>query len=84
MPSFIDGIIISSMGKKIGVDTTLTFVCEGHLQGHKVKIVFSIILLTITGQNHQSRPTLLYYIRAECGRTKCPLLCLCQVLSVKY
>ena len=30
------------MGRKIGVDATLTFVPKGHLQGHKVWIVFNL------------------------------------------
>ena len=40
---------------------TLTFYPEGHLQGHKVCIIFDIIWPAITGQNaQQRRPTLLH------------------------
>ena len=43
--------------KKIGVNATLTFLTEGHLQGHKVCALFDIIWTAIVGQ---WRPTLLH------------------------
>ena len=50
---FFYGIIQSNMENKIRMDATLTFDLDGHLQGHKVLIVFNMIWRPIAGDNEQ-------------------------------
>ena len=73
MLRFSDRNIQSNMGKNIGVDAILTFDPYGHLQGHKVLIVFNIIWIAIAGENAQQRRPVPYYITAECDKPNCPL-----------
>ena len=61
MLRFFDRTIQSNMGENTRVDATLTYDTEGHLQGHKVKMIFKIIWLAIAGEDaQQRRPTLLH------------------------
>ena len=72
MHIFFYGNIQSNTGNKIGVDATLTFGPQGHLQGHKVYIVFNIILACHRRGECPAKEA--YPITAKCGRPNCPSL----------